>query len=66
LALHLVRRAGDDVAVGNQLQRRAARHQVLVEIHFLLRQRESQPFRKNLVMTVAESAVGYFGSHHLA
>jgi hypothetical protein len=59
-------RTGREVAVRSQIQRGMGCHQVLVEVGFLLGQGEAQPFGKDLVMTVAERAIGDFATHHLA
>jgi hypothetical protein len=59
-------RTGRDVAIVSQIQRRIRCHQVLIEVGFLLGQREAQPFGKDLVMTVAKRAVGDFAAHNLA
>jgi hypothetical protein len=55
-----------DVAVGDQIQRGLGCHQVLIEVGFLLGQGEAQPCGKDLVMAVAEGAVGDFAAHDLA
>ena len=65
LAFNLVSGSRRDVAVGYQVERCAGCRQVLVEVGFLLRQGGTQPFGKDLVMTVAERAVGDFAAHDL-
>jgi hypothetical protein len=55
-----------EVAVGSQFERGAGCGQVLIQVGFLLRQGEAQPFGKNLVVTVAERAVGDFAAYDLA
>jgi hypothetical protein len=66
LAFHLVGGSRRDVAVGNQIERAVGCHQVLSEVGFLLGQGEAQPNGEDLVMTVAERAVGDIGAHGLA
>jgi hypothetical protein len=54
-----------DVAVGDQIQGAPGCHQVLIKVGFLLGQGEAQPFGKDLVVTVAESAIGDLAAHDL-
>jgi hypothetical protein len=54
-----------DVAVRDQIQGGAGCHQILIEVGFLLGQREAEPFGKDLVMAVAEGAVGDVAAHDL-
>jgi hypothetical protein len=54
-----------EVAVGDQIQGGPGCHQVLIEVGFLLCQAEAQPFGKDLMMAVAEGAVGDLTAHDL-
>ena len=65
LAFHLMGGSRHDVAVGDQIQRGVGCHQVLIKVGFLLGQGEAQPFGKDLVMAVAEGAVGDIAAHDL-
>jgi hypothetical protein len=65
LAFHLMGGSRHDVAVGDQIQGGPGCHQVLIEVGFLLGQGETQPFGKDLVMAVGESAAGDLTAHDL-
>jgi hypothetical protein len=65
LAFHLMGGSRQDVAVGDQIQGGPRCHQVLIEVGFLLGQGEAQPFGKDPVVTVAESAIGDLAAHDL-
>jgi hypothetical protein len=54
-----------DVAVGDQIQGGPRCHQILIEVGFLLGQSKAQPFGEDLVMAVAESAIGDLSAHDL-
>jgi hypothetical protein len=66
LAFHLMGGSRHDVAVGEQIQRGPGCYQVLIEVGFLPGQGEAQPFGKDLMMAVAEGAVGDIAPHDLA
>jgi hypothetical protein len=55
-----------EVAVGSQFERGVGRGQVLIEVGFLAGQGTAEPFGKDLVMAVAERAIGGFAAHDLA
>jgi hypothetical protein len=54
-----------EVAEGDQIQGGPGCHQVLIEIGFLLSQGEAQPIGKDLMVAVAESAIGDLAAHDL-
>jgi len=58
--------SGDDIAIESQVQGGIGCPEILIEVGFLLGQGEAQPFGKDVVMTVAERAVGDFTAHDLA
>ena len=66
LALYLMGASWHDVAVRDQVQRGAGCRQILREVGLLLGQREAKPLGEDLVMAVAEGAVGDLAADNLA
>jgi hypothetical protein len=55
-----------EVAVGSQFERGAGCGQVLIQVGFLAGQGTAEPLGKDLMMAVAERAIGDFAAHNLA
>jgi len=66
LALHPVRSAWRDVAIGRDVERSARAYQVLIQIGLLAGEGKAQPLGENLVMAVSERPVSDFATHNLA